>query len=112
MADAKVLIEDIQAFRGHEMNFTRLDDDEAGNYLDQISYAVQRAGWRTNLQNVQDFEPRIYGVVCQVSAHPDVAVEAMVAALERANVKLRVERIANQENTWIHLEVGWKPLVL
>jgi hypothetical protein len=109
-AEQQTILDSIAPFRGHQIIITRLGDGEAGPYGDRIVSMFQKAGWGVQVNPVGLNSPPTYGVVCRISARPDAAVNAVLASLQKAGIKPIVQEVPTQQDSWIEMLVGLKPI--
>lgn len=108
-AQQAVIRDGIQPYRGHPIIVMRLGDGEAGPYGDSIIALFEEAGWVVQKNYAGIYVPPTYGIICRVSAHPDAAIRALVAAFKTAKIELTLQEVAAQQDSWVDMLVGLKP---
>ncbi len=96
-------------YAGHPVFITKLGDQEAAAYADQIISLFSGASWKVNETLVGIMSPPTYGMQCTIAREPDAAVKAMLSAFEKAGVPLDI-RHAGAPDTLLSVTVGLKPV--
>jgi hypothetical protein len=95
-------------FSGTSIAFTRLQDQEASKFAEDIFRPLYLAGWHLTDNEVGFFAPPQYGVLLCVPNYlrSDPAALALATALQQARIDFSIQVVNSDE---LRLIVGLKP---
>jgi hypothetical protein len=110
LSEQQSLVAELNQYGGHAIQITTLGDAEASSYGGDFIVVFRNAKWAVQHNTIGVLSPPLYGIICKVSAHPDAAVNAILDAFQRLNLRITTVRVPTPQESFIDLIVGLKPL--